>query len=117
MKGRRVLEAAKLICERIDLAAGRAHVARVVLAVALPATALASTACYAAPFEPIVSEPSDACYWERDDDGDGLVGCDDPDCWEWMQCNVESRCDDGLDNDEDGLVDCEDPDCEDDASC
>ena len=44
-----------------------------------------------------------------DDDGDGLVDCDDPDCAGFPDCvgGVEI-CDDGLDNDGDGLIDCDD---------
>ncbi len=40
-----------------------------------------------------------------DNDEDGLVDADDPDCW------GTEVCDDGIDNDGDGLVDFEDPDC------
>ncbi|MFO0795797.1 MAG: Ig-like domain-containing protein, partial [Candidatus Brocadiaceae bacterium] len=44
-----------------------------------------------------------------DDDGDGLIDCDDPDCFSQ---NCQEICDDGLDNDGDGFVDCADTDCE-----
>lgn len=45
------------------------------------------------------------CYNGIDDDGDGLVDCDDPDC------DCTEICDNGIDDDGDGLVDAEDPDC------
>lgn len=45
------------------------------------------------------------CNNTLDDDGDGLVDCQDPDC----EC-IEI-CDNGIDDDQDGLPDCEDPDC------
>ncbi len=45
-----------------------------------------------------------------DDDGDGLVDCEDGDCAEAEHCE-ELICDDGLDNEGDGLTDCEDDDC------
>jgi hypothetical protein len=47
------------------------------------------------------------CHNAIDDDCDGKVDCDDPDC----QPCVESNCSDGIDDDGDGLVDCADPDC------
>ena len=47
-----------------------------------------------------------------DNDDDGLVDCDDPDCATFPACEVfEDDCDDELDNDGDGLIDCDDPDC------
>ncbi|MFH2007689.1 MAG: MopE-related protein, partial [bacterium] len=48
------------------------------------------------------------CSDGADNDCDGLVDCDDPDC---QLAGSEQRCDDGLDNDCDGLIDCADPDC------
>ncbi len=50
------------------------------------------------------------CEDERDDDGDGLVDCDDDECSDNAACQEEA-CDDGLDDDGDGLTDCEDPGC------
>ncbi len=53
-----------------------------------------------------------------DNDDDGLVDCDDPDCATDPGCAaVEDVCDDGLDNDEDGLIDCDDSDCRLDPAC
>jgi hypothetical protein len=53
-----------------------------------------------------------------DDDGDGLIDCDDPDCAADASCATgETACVDGRDDDGDGLTDCDDPDCAADASC
>ena len=57
-----------------------------------------------------------ACEDNTDNDGDGLVDCDDPDCGSFSYCNKEYKdgaaaCEDSADNDGDGLVDCADPDC------
>ena len=41
-----------------------------------------------------------------DDDGDGLIDNNDPDCF------MSEICNDGLDNDGDGLIDCDDLDCD-----
>ncbi len=55
------------------------------------------------------------CDDGTDNDDDGLVDCDDPDCLAGFplpplgQCN--EICNDGEDNDDDNLVDCDDPDC------
>jgi hypothetical protein len=45
------------------------------------------------------------CSNRIDDDDDGLVDCDDPDCF------CPEICDDGIDNDDNGLTDCAEPDC------
>ncbi len=45
-----------------------------------------------------------------DDDGDGLVDCDDPDCQNSNSCLVEI-CDNGIDDDGDGFIDCADGEC------
>lgn len=43
-----------------------------------------------------------------DNDDDGLIDCEDPEC----DCEEEIEiCDDGIDNDGDGLIDAADPDC------
>ena len=56
-----------------------------------------------------------ACGNCLDDDGDGWVDDEDPDCEEGLEelGYGTGECNDGLDNDEDGLVDAEDGDCED----
>ena len=56
------------------------------------------------------------CQDEEDNDGDGLIDCDDPNCENVEFClpegeNTFDKCTDGEDNDDDDLVDCEDIDC------
>jgi hypothetical protein len=54
------------------------------------------------------------CADGLDDDGDGLIDCEDPDCQSSWACDAaerESDCADGDDNDGDGAVDCADTDC------
>ncbi|MGR3310341.1 MAG: hypothetical protein ACUZ77_06155, partial [Candidatus Brocadiales bacterium] len=51
--------------------------------------------------------PAEDCTNGIDDDGDGLVDCNDSDC---PPCSTED-CTNGTDDDGDGLVDCLDPDC------
>ncbi|PKN45297.1 MAG: hypothetical protein CVU59_09470 [Deltaproteobacteria bacterium HGW-Deltaproteobacteria-17] len=46
-----------------------------------------------------------------DNDIDGLVDCEDADCFGIGSCTTETVCDDGLDNDADGDIDCADADC------
>jgi len=54
------------------------------------------------------------CFTGEDNDGDGLVDHEDPDClyggWEIGYTSAE--CNDGFDNDTDGSVDMNDPDCQ-----
>lgn len=59
------------------------------------------------------------CDDGQDNDGDGLIDCDDPDCEDDPAClpDTETICDDGIDNDRDGLTDCDDPDCDGDPAC
>ncbi len=45
-----------------------------------------------------------------DDDGDGLIDCEDPDCYTSNSCTVEI-CDNGIDDDLDGWIDCSDSEC------
>lgn len=45
-----------------------------------------------------------------DADGDGLIDCNDPDCFNSNQCTVEI-CDNGIDDDNDGWADCSDSEC------
>jgi hypothetical protein len=54
-----------------------------------------------------------------DDDGDGLVDCEDDDCLGTPECGVvfPEDCGNGVDDDGDGLIDCEDDDCRWDPSC
>lgn len=72
------------------------------------------------------------CTNATDNDTDGLIGCDDPDCDSQRCGNNGSRCSageclceftaefacgDGHDDDCDGAVDCDDSDCSDDVLC
>jgi uncharacterized repeat protein (TIGR01451 family) len=66
--------------------------------------------CAATPVEDCTSNPPESCTNGVDDDGDGLVDCQDTDCADLPICAVEV-CGDCTDNDGDGLVDYEDPDC------
>jgi len=50
------------------------------------------------------------CTDGLDDDGDGLIDCEDGDCSAAEGC-YESDCGDGLDDDGDGMEDCVDEDC------
>lgn len=50
---------------------------------------------------------TEVCDDGIDNDGDGLIDLEDPDC---QPVNPEI-CDDGIDNDGDGLIDGDDPDC------
>ena len=45
-----------------------------------------------------------------DDDGDGLIDCNDPDCVASNECTIEI-CDNGIDDDGDGWIDCSDTEC------
>jgi len=50
-----------------------------------------------------------------EEDGDGLIDCDDPDCDSSWVCSFdivgEGDCFDGVDGDNDGAIDCADADC------
>jgi cysteine-rich repeat protein len=90
------------------------------------------------------STPHEVCTGGQDVDGDGRVGCDDPDCrfvaachedcgngvddngnllvdCEDAACDLEPACaedcDNGVDDNGDGLVDCDDPRCDTQAVC
>jgi cysteine-rich repeat protein/Cys-rich repeat protein len=51
------------------------------------------------------------CADQADDDFDGLVDCEDPDCTYAEACTVAEICQNGADDDMDGYLDCEDTDC------
>lgn len=58
-----------------------------------------------------------SCADGLDNDGDGGVDCDDPDCWSDPECLASEDCANGVDDDGDGLVDCNDTDCLSDPAC
>jgi hypothetical protein len=62
-------------------------------------------------------DPEVTCDDGLDNDCDGLVDGDDPDCQCTPTEDPEVTCDDGLDNDCDGLVDGDDPDCQTGMAC
>ena len=51
-----------------------------------------------------------------DNNGNGLVDCDDPWCFSALHCRPEI-CDNGKDDNGNGLVDCDDPQCADALNC
>lgn len=59
---------------------------------------------------------SENCYDNEDNDLDGLVDCDDPDCASLPSCSAEI-CDNQLDDDGDGDADCADADCRGEPMC
>jgi hypothetical protein len=56
------------------------------------------------------SKPPKLCKDNIDNDGDGSVDCEDPECYMTYYCSGED-CYDEVDNNGDGLVDCDDPAC------
>ncbi len=55
---------------------------------------------------------TEICDNPLDNDGDGLIGCADPECASGLECSSPIEdCSDAVDNDGDGGVDCIDPDC------
>jgi hypothetical protein len=54
-----------------------------------------------------VTPSAELCDSGLDEDCDGKVDCEDPDC---QPCK-EANCVDGVDDDRDELIDCDDPDC------
>jgi len=58
----------------------------------------------------------EACTDHDDNDLDGLIDCDDPDCATSFACH-EAACANAADDDHDGATDCDDPDCFFDGLC
>jgi hypothetical protein len=65
--------------------------------------------------------PSDEkCTGGEDEDCDGLIDCEDPDCASNPVCVCvpsDEKCAGGEDEDCDGLIDCDDPDCKGNINC
>lgn len=63
--------------------------------------------------EPALESDATACANRTDDDLDGAIDCDDPDCGETPACEEVGpvACSDGVDNDRNGDVDCADERC------
>lgn len=60
----------------------------------------------------------EVCTDGFDNDGNGLVDCEDQAvCGGEPSCQEAGNCDDGLDNDLDGLLDCESPACASNQKC
>ncbi|MCA9563418.1 MAG: hypothetical protein KC561_08010, partial [Myxococcales bacterium] len=58
------------------------------------------------------SPTAEVCTGGQDEDLDGFVDCEDPDChWESGCSRFREQCSNGLDDDGDWRVDCADPDC------
>ena len=70
-------------------------------------------------YRPVLHENTlKECSDLADNDKDGLVDCDDPECGVFEKCynngnseNTLARCSDKIDNDSNGLIDCLDPKC------
>jgi hypothetical protein len=88
------------------------------------ATEVVDTGHEEEPSGPVVLDPESASPWQcsdgEDNDQDGLIDCEDPDCEDSEDCTEwveDGDCSDGVDNDEDGLTDCDDEDCADAEEC
>ena len=63
---------------------------------------------------------NEICNNNIDDDSDGSIDCNDPDCGNAVNCQIQPQaenCSNGIDDDGDGLVDCDDNDCVNISSC
>ena len=103
------------------------------LAYLLPVLALIASACAPEvadsgtemePSDPVVLDPESVSPWQcsdgEDNDLDGRIDCEDPDCEDSEYCTEgveDGDCSDGEDNDADGLIDCDDEDCADAEAC
>ena len=78
--------------------------------IGLAALALALSARCSDPI--IIEDTARGCGNRIDDDGDGLVDCNDPDCVRSGVCESgPAACTDGRDNDRDGQIDCQQATC------
>ena len=60
-------------------------------------------------------QPED-CTNNVDDNGDGLIDCDDPTCGYHPACGGED-CENQVDDNGNGLIDCDDPNCDGHPNC
>ena len=75
--------------------------------------------------QPMYAAPSEICDNGIDDNGDGKVDCDDPQCETFSGCAEgalyagppDEICDNGIEDNGDGNVDCDDPQCMGDPTC
>lgn len=60
----------------------------------------------------IAEDAAAACSNKKDDDGDGLIDCDDPDCFPTEACERNANtCANGVDDDRNGPIDCQQESC------
>jgi len=65
-----------------------------------------------------LSVPFEDCSNAIDDDGDGLIDCQDGDCVYTSYCSAPFEdCSNEIDDDGDGFIDCDDWDCDDTSDC
>jgi hypothetical protein len=64
-----------------------------------------------------VENDSSLCTNQRDDDGDYLIDCEDPNCASLGVCVPLENCTNGADDNADGAVDCDDTACAANPSC
>ena len=59
------------------------------------------------------------CSNKVDDNGDGLIDCDDPQCADNAECKpaIFEICDNEIDDNANGLIDCQDPQCANSVYC
>ncbi len=109
------------VCLGLWLSGGRGPLTRAKLRLgglllgltAVSTTGTAGCTCYDMEIHDWDSSDPWNCLDGLDNDGDGWVDQDDPDCSvEDDELGLgDTQCNDGVDNDEDGLIDAQDPDC------
>jgi hypothetical protein len=122
------------ICRELD-EMRPARLGRALLPLAAPAAlglGLGAAGCPEVPTAPDARDrPAqvERCDDRLDNDSDGRIDCDDPDCARRSSCTqapvlvpgapsvVAELCGDGVDNDSNGLTDCGDPQCAGDLAC
>ena len=68
------------------------------------------SACGGKEIDPSLIE--ERCTDGVDNNGDGLVDCEDPTCSQFASCSGNEHCYNGVDDNGDGLIDCEDDTCQ-----